>query len=187
MLSLFWTNRISTTNHLLHNANHQPPSPPPTTFSTTPTTNHLLHNRQHPHRQRTTAFTPTTLTTTTQPHHPQDHHKTSATPPLRQPPTTLTTTTTAFPPRHTVARSLAFVEGKQTTSPPPTTNPARGTRSNDRLKEKVNEKPRFSEENALLLEVSRACWKKGGARRHGYKVWAEERVKVSLVVVEWWR
>ena len=39
------------------------------------------------------------------------------------------------------------------------------------------------EKNALLLEVSHACWKKGGARRRGYKVWAEERVAVSLVGV----
>ena len=56
------------------------------------------------------------------------------------------------------------------------------------MKKKKNEKgpARFSEENDLLLEVSRACWEKGGARRRGYKVWAEERVEVSLVVVEWW-
>ena len=49
MLSLFWTNRIPTTNHLLHNANHQPPSPP---------------------RQPPTTLSTTTFTTTISPHHP---------------------------------------------------------------------------------------------------------------------
>ena len=70
-----------------------------------PTTNHLLHpdNHQSPSPQP--------------PNHHHNHHKTPATPPLQTTTVTaFTTTTTAFPPRQTVARSLAFIGGERTTA-----------------------------------------------------------------------
>jgi len=74
LLSLFWTNhQPSTTNHLLHPANHQSPSPQPPNHTTITTTtkrqprhhykqprhvNHNLHNH-------TTAFPPRHMVTKT--------------------------------------------------------------------------------------------------------------------------
>ena len=125
LLSLFWTNHLNhnaktptSPNHLLQNAdhqhhlttfsktpttNHQPPSPQNASHATiTPTTNHFLHHANH---QSPSPQPPnhTTITTTTN-RQPRHHYK--------QPchvNHNLHNHTTAFPPRRTVARSLAFV------------------------------------------------------------------------------
>ena len=55
--------------------------------------------------------------------------------------------------------------------------------------ENTKERPRFGKENALLLEVSHACWKRRGSGREGrgaveIKGRAERKVWRLLEVVE---